>query len=302
MRVFLHGLAGGQIPLYKLAEPTLGYVLQDGHWDPRPSRQRFLVPLADGVLTAVLEKLRESLPEDTKAIIIASRGVWLDDFIHFGIGLLPHTGVEAPHPFDVELVDGRLPEDAIQLIERFTRLTTLSEAPDHPILRAIWEEDREEAWRNQLLRDEDRAARERANELLVGFLDETQMQELAEHQYFHVIGEDGETYRVHDAGARNIFLMRDGKPHTNYCIVFTDRLPKHDLLLAQKVLLERDIMRFLKTAHTVVLEPDEVEPMLDQGVVRRMLSGMELRETLDRLLEIRQLEADIFEELASEPV
>lgn len=70
---------------------------------------------------------------------------------------------------------------------------------------------------------------------------------------FVVIGQDGRTYEVREG--MPVQLIEAGQPKTSYCIHPITRLPPHDVMVAQKLLLETNIEHFLATANATDLRP-----------------------------------------------
>jgi hypothetical protein len=103
------------------------------------------------------------------------------------------------------------------------------------------------------------AARRRARQLFFRFLTREQKWELRAHQRVTTIGQDGRTYRIHEYQGGNVHLVEDGIPTTTLCVVanpaVVDDLPIHDLMLAQKILLESNVAEFLKTARSWPFRP-----------------------------------------------
>lgn len=102
----------------------------------------------------------------------------------------------------------------------------------------------------QARRNEDRADR-RARALLHGFLTREQRWALRATGRFPVRGQDGQTYDV--GGLHGVNLLVDGRPSISYCIHARERLPPHDVMIAQKLLLETNVEHFLATANAKVL-------------------------------------------------
>lgn len=99
----------------------------------------------------------------------------------------------------------------------------------------------------QSLRKE-RIAERKAKSLLCRFLTKTQRCQLRATNSFDVTAADGRVYRViHGSAVRRV---DDGIETRTFCLVQKEiLLPAYDLMLAQKVMLERDFETFLATAH-----------------------------------------------------
>lgn len=115
----------------------------------------------------------------------------------------------------------------------------------------------EEVEANRLAREERRARREReaaeteaakakAEELLLHFLDAEQRAELATHDRFHVSTSSGRRYCINRGRAGNIRRPAD---RVIFCIHDYEGLPEADTMLAQKLLLEADEREFLRIAN-----------------------------------------------------
>lgn len=90
-------------------------------------------------------------------------------------------------------------------------------------------------------------AEKRAQALLHQFLTREQRWSLRASRSFVVTGQDGRMYEVtEDQGVR---LLVNGRAVTSYCIHPREALPRGDVMLAQKLLLESNIDHFLSTAN-----------------------------------------------------
>lgn len=125
------------------------------------------------------------------------------------------------------------------------------------------------------LEREQKEADGRALRLLRQFLTSEQAQELDAHGHIHVTGQDRLTYRIVLKGHHNVFLIRDGRAVEEFCVVSRDSLPLHDLMLAQKLMLETDLQGFMRIANrwdltegerTRIVPPDgppiDLEPLI----------------------------------------
>lgn len=90
------------------------------------------------------------------------------------------------------------------------------------------------------------AAKERAEELLVSYLDEVQRGELRVHNRFHVTTTSGRRYCINRGRAGNVRRPEDRRV---FCIHDYEGLPEADTMLAQKLLLEADEEAFLRIAN-----------------------------------------------------
>jgi hypothetical protein len=86
----------------------------------------------------------------------------------------------------------------------------------------------------------------RARAMLHQLLTREQRWSLRARQSFTVVGQDGRTYELTEG--QGVKLLVEGEATTSYCIHPTMRLPAHDVMVAQKLLLETNIEHFLATA------------------------------------------------------
>jgi hypothetical protein len=93
----------------------------------------------------------------------------------------------------------------------------------------------------------------RARAMLHRLLTREQRWSLRATNSFLVIGQDGRTYEVRED--LPVQLIEDGQPKVSYCIHPITRLPPHDVMVAQKLLLETNIEHFLATANARDLRP-----------------------------------------------
>ncbi len=97
-------------------------------------------------------------------------------------------------------------------------------------------------------------AKVKAEDLLRSCLSRKQLEELVDHDHFHVPvpSQDGsvKVYRICRGFARNVFLLDErGEPKAGFCIHPRANVPAADSMLSQKLLLEADEGRFLKIAN-----------------------------------------------------
>lgn len=305
VRVYFEWLECGAIPVYDLPpsedEHEWAYLESDEHtcrWNlGRSRRARLILPLGEARLLPFLDFLRQPLPEGA-VLMVAVRSVFnleegvvpifattrlgADPLVTIGLAVISNLGT-VPPGLDVELVDGRLPESCLQFIEQFLRIFEATEEPAHPILSDAWRNvqrarelsaAQDRRWAEE--REAEHLSASKALVLLKQHLDEAQLQELEAFRGFHVVGADGRTFRVHYATHGNVFSVEDGRPDTNYCIVFASekRIPVYDLMLAQKVLLEGAIEMFLSTANATPVPEDLRDKLSDPKVSARVLGRM----------------------------
>lgn len=93
-------------------------------------------------------------------------------------------------------------------------------------------------------------ARERAEELLRQLLDEQQRQEYDQDKSFHVVGADGERYRVRHNWAGHVDRVdAEGRPVERFCIHPEQQVPLADNQLIAKLMLEVEPERFRQIAN-----------------------------------------------------
>ncbi len=111
----------------------------------------------------------------------------------------------------------------------------------------------------------------RAAALLAGSLNETQRQDLEQHQWFEVVGSLGNRYRIHKGASRNIVqLGPDGTVVRALCAAPRD-VPEADAMLAQKLLIEADELAFAFIART--WRPEPPGPLYGEAQEELALAG-----------------------------
>lgn len=109
---------------------------------------------------------------------------------------------------------------------------------------------------NKVRKHKLRQSERKARDLLYRFLTREQKWQLRGTGVFTVQGGDGRTYEV----GSGTYLVKEGKRRSSFCLVAAkSSLPRHDMMLAHKVLLEGDPEAFLRTAHSCDLENPNVE-------------------------------------------
>jgi len=130
-------------------------------------------------------------------------------------------------------------------VEWRVTITTLRDSAEE--LRVLWRQLTHTKEKKRL-REKERSEK-RAKALLHRFLSKEQRWALRAGGSFPVVGQDGRTYTIAKGNANNIRVEYDGAPLT-LCVHFEDwGIPVYDLMLAQKVLLENDLPRLLRTAN-----------------------------------------------------
>ena len=129
---------------------------------------------------------------------------------------------------------------------------------------------------NKTRRRARRRADRRAKALLHRHLTREQRWELRATRSVTVTGQDGRTYRITEGSCNNVFLLEDGEERFRLCAVadfsselsprvlrdgqtavtldgqgYIASLPVHDLMLAQKLLIESDIRAYLSVAQAM---------------------------------------------------
>ena len=99
-------------------------------------------------------------------------------------------------------------------------------------------------------REKARNVTAKARKLLMVCLTPYQRFEFLEYGEFHVAGLDGYTYVIRERFGHNVFRIEDGDQTWEYCLVTENwGVPKFDLMLAQKLLLEREPAAFFEKAN-----------------------------------------------------
>ncbi len=109
------------------------------------------------------------------------------------------------------------------------------------------------------------------------------------------------TYLINAWQGGNVYLMENGAPTTVLCVVpnpaVVDHIPVHDLMLAQKILLESNVAEFLQTARSWPFKPPTplVEPVLElrrEDLVHPMVR-IDPRGLIERIERRARVEAEI---------
>jgi len=134
--------------------------------------------------------------------------------------------------------------------DNVTPVTVTARAPSFRVA-PMSAEDREAADRLAKKAADDRAAAiAKAKALLHGFLTSEQIAQLAAQQWFEIVSQKGNRYRIHQGQVRNVRLVgTDGRLGTSYCIQPAEYVPDEDAMLAQKLLLESDEDAFVRIAN-----------------------------------------------------
>ncbi len=87
----------------------------------------------------------------------------------------------------------------------------------------------------------------RARALLHRYLTKEQRLEVRKTKGFMMRDKNGRSYHVTLGSATNIFVEHEGKTYA-LCVIPKEHLPTHDVVLAQKIMLETDPDAFLRLA------------------------------------------------------
>jgi hypothetical protein len=258
-------LGDGAIPIYDTADNFLGapyYNLDTartpGFWEELriPHSHRLVVPVA---IDAFLSKFKQDLPS-----WLAELDPLGDGCLFFPIRAITGAIVEEgplvlcglsylPFPPEIELyhdigtpLNGADPVDLINQV--------LDQDYRHPIVQKAREQQetlryqRREVERQMVLRMKD--AETRSRRLLREMLTPEQERDLNEKKCFNVRGQDGLQYCIVEEPHRNIYLMQEGRAVRRFCIVMRNHsIPIYDMMLAQKLVIEHDIERFLAVSN-----------------------------------------------------
>ena len=130
--------------------------------------------------------------------------------------------------------------------EQWQRTWETIEAEDERQRQAREEWDQRQAER----RENARAARIRAEELLWRFLSPAQRERYMAEEPFEVIGSAGTRFLITRRAIANITVVSpDGNPVADLCVHPSGDLPVHDIWLAQKLALETDEESFVGLAN-----------------------------------------------------
>lgn len=102
------------------------------------------------------------------------------------------------------------------------------------------------------LREAERAAELRAEEVLLMCLNPVQEMEYRQHGCFHLQVNE-RRYRINKGRTGNVELIHEGLPVYRYCAHPDLWTPDQDVMLAQMLMLQTDEKRFLATANRTVL-------------------------------------------------
>lgn len=132
---------------------------------------------------------------------------------------------------------------------------------DRPSLQTQWDREAWEEWDMRRSQAQHRAE-EKSDRLLYRFLTPEQRLTLEELAFFDVVGKgrlvgrlgfrrtQTRTFRIYWAGPMVDELLPSGK-RQHLCIMALDSIPRSDIMLAWKLLIEADLPRFLKTANRI---------------------------------------------------
>lgn len=265
--ILMEYLGLGALPVYDCEPDIQRYILEfqdplalyegSGYWREVPSSsQRLIVPLnidadlaeCQGQIPDWIRQAQE-LPGDGTLIfsIQAQAPVGGIDYLCAGLAYVSQAIAQAD---PLEATD---PADLIRQV--------LLRNVNHPIVRGVLDRHAEEVERHRRYWEMAEAARaierkashvafKRASRLLNGCLTPKQRRELRKKQHIRVIGQDGQLYRIEERSHQNVFLIQDGEPLFQYCVVTQgEKIPVPDLMLAQKLMLESCLEDFMKLAN-----------------------------------------------------
>jgi hypothetical protein len=305
-RVLLEFIGNGQLPVYDIEwvpnpnieawrvfhvldfEDPLAQYEMDGHWRAVHGQPRIIIPLT--IDTDLIECQRQvprwieeaqQIPGDgTLIFCLHTSAPTLGTGAHYVCAGMAYV------PQDVGAATILQGEDPTELV-----LHVLQGHRDHPLVQAVLDrreaEIREHAryWimaeaARAVERKKQHAAYKRAARLLNSFLTPKQKRELRKKNHIHVNGQDGQLYRIEARSHQNVFLIKDGKPVTQFCVVSREILPVPDLVLAQKLLLEANIAEFMALANKWEVHErrprERIDPVVEaefQAEIRQILQG-----------------------------
>lgn len=113
----------------------------------------------------------------------------------------------------------------------------------------------EERQRLRARQEQEQLANDRAEALLRAHLNAEQLAQLEAKRYFElelISNKARKRYRIERGQSQNILQLDDsGKPIRRFCVVAAARVPVADQMLMQKLMLEYEEDRFLKTANSM---------------------------------------------------
>lgn len=114
-------------------------------------------------------------------------------------------------------------------------------------------------WRRMQAQEEkDRErARKKARALLRQNVTRAQWGEFRKSKEFHVVGTDGQVYRISHQVGSNVTLVVDGVDVARFCVVPKEHawIPEPDMMLAVKLMLETNARSFIRKANRIELRP-----------------------------------------------
>lgn len=118
-----------------------------------------------------------------------------------------------------------------------------------PITAHTWEFEVPFATEQNAKVSKPEVAKRKARKLLKDNLSVVQWKQFLKMNYFEVISEFGDVYRITNGRARNVFRMKDGEKVEVLCAHPSIGCPNEDTMLAQKFALEVDEIAFRKIAN-----------------------------------------------------
>ncbi len=244
----LHWLEDGELPLYRLNTPV--YFWLNVNEDDPPASQwvhrrtvnisepKAILPLnidlpfsyfADLLWDWLLE-LETICPEGTLIFALRTSAVLGDvgRIVMAGLGCVPGSVEKS--------VDLR-GEDPARLIQELCLRPPRSDGHIQEFLSEFLSRE---------MRD---LANRRSRQLLETFLSLEQRKELANSRAFHVRAPDDKIYRIRYRHQHNVDLIENGQATVRYCLIMKEPVPIYDLMLGQKILLEKDPETFFRIAN-----------------------------------------------------
>jgi len=256
-------LEQGALPIYDLdCRWTQTFLDFDGplRWEHRGniSRRRVIVQtwMEDVLLVDLRDKLTEWLGwlgDQDGSLIFPIRGIHeipetdehpaYGPFVMGGLTFCP--GIDFGWPLDGE--------DPVDIIVQTCEADGVNFEALHPAAQRAREQRVEQRtrWEAQLVEDRARKAivDARSVALLRDCLTSAQLDEFETHGMFHITGADGYTYAIEKSYSSAVYRVEDGERTYSYCIHPKGHIPRYDLMLGLKLMLEACPERFHQIAN-----------------------------------------------------
>lgn len=200
---------------------------------------------------------------------LAQANVWWDFFCdhkgHPGIDL-----VSSPLSLTLQLKCSCSPDMSVEIkVRDFKGLPRLQRLRFSKFFEALAQRGR------KARRKQEHKARQKAKALLHRYLTKEQRWQLRASHAFRVQGADNHVYEIREKEHGNVYRVSEDGFDYNFCLVADNvSVPVYDLMLTQKLLLEKDIEGFLKQANKTLIQP--------KGVRR---SGVHLENIVEDILD-----------------